>query len=612
MHLLRSFRFSTYLTLALACLCLGYAEGTLLPESPFITAAVILLIGVAYRFEGRWSLSLRAANIVGGALALLLIGWVVVQFLRPTTELVQNLPFPAFLLPFLGPVLMILIPAKLFRPKHVGDFWTMQAIGLLAVSLGCAMAHDMFFGVLLVLYGFSFAWSMGLFCLYREAREAALAEPNGKRASRSFLVRPALRWSALISAGGVIVFLATPRPQDSKWELPMVMRGKERLETGLSQDVDLNRTGTLKPDEVLAFSVEAKDAQGEPKLDLDLEQRWRAAAMVAYDGGKWTRGRDPDRIMTTPPPRIPIKGKEPPRSDAVRLPEFGPRSYTLSFYLSQPTHSMAIAASPVLWRPNDKPPIHVFGPRLSPLLQRSDTSFEWISAPAAHRPSYVQITALTDQPDLGPPMMLRSGYVEYLTVIKNAQLRNRVHIHTSHLLARLVSENKLPSAAIHELDPITGLPAARHHEAIARALERYLATSGEFRYTLQLERSDRQLDPVEDFLFKTKAGHCERFASALVIMLRSQGIAAQLVTGYRGCESHGNGRYDVRQSHAHAWVEALIYRSPPAQLLPPLPDDASPKLTEAQHWLSLDPTPGGGPELLEDKSLGVWLQETLA
>ena len=43
MNLLRSFRLSTYLTLAMACLCLGYAEGTLLPESPYITGSVIVL-----------------------------------------------------------------------------------------------------------------------------------------------------------------------------------------------------------------------------------------------------------------------------------------------------------------------------------------------------------------------------------------------------------------------------------------------------------------------------------------------------------------------------------------------------------------------------------------
>ena len=99
----------------------------------------------------------------------MLVGWIAFQFVAKLTDLVLHLPFPAFILPFLGPVLMILIPAKLFRPKHNGDYWAMHGIGLLAVALGCAMANDMFFGVLLIGYLFCFSWSMSLFYLIREA-----------------------------------------------------------------------------------------------------------------------------------------------------------------------------------------------------------------------------------------------------------------------------------------------------------------------------------------------------------------------------------------------------------------------------------------------------------
>lgn len=164
----RAFRISTYSTLALACLCLGYAEGDLLPEMPFITAFVIVMIAFAYRSEGRWSLSLQSANTVGGVLTVGLVCWISFQFLRPTMGLIDALPFPANLLPYLGPVLMILVPAKLFRPKHIGDYWALHGIGLLAVTLGCAMANDFFFGALLICYVFCFAWSLALFHLYRE------------------------------------------------------------------------------------------------------------------------------------------------------------------------------------------------------------------------------------------------------------------------------------------------------------------------------------------------------------------------------------------------------------------------------------------------------------
>ena len=65
LSVLRSFRLSTYLTLVLACLRRGDAEGDLLPEVPYITVGAIASIGIAYRVEGRWSLSRRWANSVG-------------------------------------------------------------------------------------------------------------------------------------------------------------------------------------------------------------------------------------------------------------------------------------------------------------------------------------------------------------------------------------------------------------------------------------------------------------------------------------------------------------------------------------------------------------------
>src|SRR4029077_18491197 len=97
-----------------------------------------------------------------------------------------------------------------------------------------------------------------------------------------------------------------------------------------------------------------------------------------------------------------------------------------------------------------------------------------------------------------------------------------------------------------------------YHEIIARALERHLASSGEFTYTLDLTRKDKIIDPAEDFVLNTKTGHCQRFATALVLMLRTQGIPSQMVVGYRGCEGRGDGWYDIREDHAHAWAEVLL------------------------------------------------------
>jgi len=71
--------------------------------------------------------------------------------------------------------------------------------------------------------------------------------------------------------------------------------------------------------------------------------------------------------------------------------------------------------------------------------------------------------------------------------------------------------------------------------------------------------SDGKLTSLPDFLFKTRKGNCEYFATAAAVLLRHAGVPTRLVTGFRASQWNEWGRfYDVRQSQAHAWIEAYI------------------------------------------------------
>ncbi|OGR94454.1 MAG: hypothetical protein A2V88_11715 [Elusimicrobia bacterium RBG_16_66_12] len=71
--------------------------------------------------------------------------------------------------------------------------------------------------------------------------------------------------------------------------------------------------------------------------------------------------------------------------------------------------------------------------------------------------------------------------------------------------------------------------------------------------------SDGRLTSLPDFLFKTRKGNCEYFATAAAVLLRRAGVPTRLVTGFRASEWNEWGRfYDVRQSQAHAWIEAYL------------------------------------------------------
>lgn len=152
--------------------------------------------------------------------------------------------------------------------------------------------------------------------------------------------------------------------------------------------------------------------------------------------------------------------------------------------------------------------------------------------------------------------------------------------------------DRVPSAVRAAQTALGRMAKYRDNPAeVARQMERYLATSGDYRYTLNLTMEPIVgIDPIEQFLTVDRSGNCQYFASALVLMLRSQGIPARLVVGFNTDEFNTVGGYFVaRQLHAHAWVEALV----DAKWLNPneLHYSSSPV---DQYWMRLDPTPGGG------------------
>jgi hypothetical protein len=105
----------------------------------------------------------------------------------------------------------------------------------------------------------------------------------------------------------------------------------------------------------------------------------------------------------------------------------------------------------------------------------------------------------------------------------------------------------------------------------AKAIEQHLRS--DYGYTLQLKAGGR--DPLSDFLFNVRAGHCEYFSTAMAVMLRTQDIPARVVNGFLAGEyNEAAAAYTVRQSDAHSWVEVYF--------------------PETNSWITFDPTPAAG------------------
>lgn len=113
--------------------------------------------------------------------------------------------------------------------------------------------------------------------------------------------------------------------------------------------------------------------------------------------------------------------------------------------------------------------------------------------------------------------------------------------------------------------------------AIVRSALRYFSQQG-FQYTLEPPPLPGS-NGIDDFLFDTRQGFCEHYASAFVFLMRAAGIPARVVTGYQGGDYNALGDYYiVRQSDAHAWAEVWL---------------------RGRGWVRIDPTAATAPARLE-------------
>jgi hypothetical protein len=132
--------------------------------------------------------------------------------------------------------------------------------------------------------------------------------------------------------------------------------------------------------------------------------------------------------------------------------------------------------------------------------------------------------------------------------------------------------------------------ASTQLDVVAR-VERYLRDGGRFRYTTNLPEPG--LSPLADFLLRDHAGDCQHFAGAAALLLRLAGVPTRVVAGFATGEPQPDGRFEVRDVDAHAWIEVYF------QGYGWVPFNPTPAAAQARVRRELDPlapTPAtGGP-----------------
>ncbi len=365
--------------------------------------------------------------------------------------------------------------------------------GLLMLSGGAALSADLGFLPCLCAYTLCTSLSLAL-------GEVERAAPAGAAPPAAPSLRAAAALTGVALVGGVLFFVAFPR---LSWNLAARRGGNSfaGAVVGLGDRVRLGGSGELKSNPRIVLR-----AQLDPDPGVDtLGAYWVAYRFDAFDGLEWRGQARPGRPLQ----RLTLaRGSPGALSQHIELlPAYGSRTVVAIDHPVQ--FSMA----------------------------------------TAQLPSYSVRTALVP---VGDESVRLDGAASGFSYYASSVLRGEPASDDAATRARRLAlpprlDPRVPALA-RELAGNATDPAQ-----IARRLEQRLQQR--YRYTLELPGPVE--DPLADFLFQRRAGHCEDFATALAILLRTLGIPTRVVTGFYGGERAAS-EYVLRAGDAHAWVEADV------------------------------------------------------
>jgi hypothetical protein len=296
------------------------------------------------------------------------------------------------------------------------------------------------------------------------------------------------------------------------------------LMSGFTENVELGQIGEIKKNSAVVMRVQTGKPVGYGRL------RWRGIALTTFDGRRWTASeRGAQRLQAGEDGWI-HAADSPVKTDSPKP------GIIYTIYL-EPLATDAI---------------FVPGKVIS---LKGNFNGENSNSFGALRRSYI----LRDSTDtlLNPfhnySAIRYAGY-SLLLPVDAAELRAASTEYSSNITATYLQLPHLDPRIPEFAKEITKNARTPFDKALA--IESYLRIR--FTYTLNLTGKPGN-DPLAHFLFETRAGHCEYFASAMTIMLRTLGIPAREVNGFLPGEYNDlGGDYIVRASDAHSWVEVYF------------------------------------------------------
>ena len=361
----------------------------------------------------------------------------------------------------------------------------------------------------------------------------------------------------------ILFFFMTPR-------LEAGVFGREQagaFTTGLSREIDLSAGGTIQRDTQAVMHVTFPDR---PEGIYGKEMYWRVTTLDEYENGNWRR-----RGLRTQPNSSYGRAESYRRFSSLSgwdTPE-GVTRPTLDDAPTMIEQHIFLAQAPDKGLPA-LPMVRA----VMPMDEESSLRFQWEGAG-----DYTVTTVR----DTGPGIQYRA-WSESISPTPD-QLANASPEYLQYMVTRdfrLLTTHQLLPETQELAEEITANANTPYRKAVA--IERWL-TKGDFDYTLDLPPLPPN-HPIDAFIHETKTGHCELFASAMALMLRSVDVPARLATGYRGGTYDSSDRsYTVSADTAHVWVEVFFpqYGWVKFDPSPPTPDTGDAGLSAIQRAISL-------------------------
>jgi hypothetical protein len=430
-------------------------------------------------------------------------------------------------------VLFIMV-VKMFSVQRDRDHVYLAIISFLSVLAAAVLTVDAVFLAAFCVFLLLAASTFISMEMRRSSARAAASRtlPSGTRRLTGSLSTTALALALATALGSSLIFFIMPRLSTGYLS---AYAPHNALVSGFSDEVRLGEIGQIQQSDTVVMHIQI---DGDTRGTHDL--KWRGVALRAFDGVRWSNPQQQATALSSPDGNYDLS--------TTRAATVAAVSQRLVRYrvLMEPIGANVFFLAP--------------RPRSLSGDYRMITVDDGGAVYNGAREHAIGSYRATSDIGQTAPEELRHA---------TAETPPRIAIQYLQLPAL---DPRLPQLA-HD---ITAHAPTAYDKA--EAIESYLQK--QYAYTLRLPDTP-QRDPVAHFLFERKAGHCEYFASSMVLLLRTLGIPARIVNGFHSGEFNSvTGSYIVRGRDAHSWVEAYF---------------------PGYGWITFDPTPPGAAE-----SPGAW------